>query len=426
LEIIKKIPSPLVSSDQTLKCLIFDTVYDEYLGVVAMVRIVDGEISEQDIKKRRQARLRRQVRFISTGATSFIEEIGIFKPAREKILSLHSGEVGYIATGLKDIHAVKVGDTVTFSELTQVKALPGYKETKPFVFVSIYPIDTSRFPSLRTALEKLSLSDASLSYEPEQNNALGFGFRCGFLGLLHAEVVQERLSTEFGVELIATIPSVEYEIDGKLVHNPSEIDPSNMKDIKEPWVSLKIFIPQNYIGSVMELIQDRRGQFVTMQHFGAQVELTYEMPLSEMVTDFYDRLKSVSSGFASLDWEFLEFREVDAVRVDIMVAGEKVDALSSIVVKSKAESYGRRMVEKLKEVLPRQNFAIAIQAAIGGTIIARETISPFRKDVTAKLYGGDRTRKDKLLEKQKKGKKKMKMIGKVEIPQEAFLGILKL
>ena len=412
--IIEKVPPPKQEIDKPLKALIFDSFYDSFKGVIAQVRIVEGQTPP----------INTVIYFLQTKAEGHVLETGFFAPELTLNDGLKAGDIGYIATGVKNSDKVRVGDSVS-TDLTAVPLL-GYKEVKSMVYVGLFPTDQDDYIDAKEGLNKFRLNDPAFTFELESSQALGNGFRCGFLGLLHAEVVQERLSTEFGVELIATIPSVEYEIDGKLVHNPSEIDPSNMKDIKEPWVSLKIFIPQNYIGSVMELIQDRRGQFVTMQHFGAQVELTYEMPLSEMVTDFYDRLKSVSSGFASLDWEFLEFRQVDAVRVDIMVAGEKVDALSSIVVKSKAESYGRRMVEKLKEVLPRQNFAIAIQAAIGGTIIARETISPFRKDVTAKLYGGDRTRKDKLLEKQKKGKKKMKMIGKVEIPQEAFLGILKL
>ncbi|MBI3485893.1 hypothetical protein HY025_03005 [Candidatus Daviesbacteria bacterium] len=303
--------------------------------------------------------------------------------------------------------------------------LPGYKTVKPMVFVGLYPIDASEYFELKEVLAKFKLTDPAFIFEQEQSSALGSGFRCGFLGLLHAEVVQERLSEEFNMQLLATAPSVEYLVNGQSINNPADLDLSLMKNIEEPWVSLKIFTPQDYIGVIMELVQERRGRFLNMQHFGTQVELYYQMPLSEMITDFYDKLKSISSGFASLDWDFLDFREVDAVRVDFLVGGEKVDALSTIIFRPKAESIGRKMVEKLKEVLPRQNFAIAIQAAIGGNIIARETISPFRKDVIAKLYGGDRTRKDKLLEKQKKGKKKMKMIGRVEIPQEAFLSLLK-
>jgi len=332
--------------------------------------------------------------------------------------------IGYIATGIKEPDLVRVGDTIAVDFVTV--PLPGYKQVLPMVFVGLFPIDADEYFELKEALAKFRLTDPAFSYIPEHSQALGAGFRCGFLGLLHAEVVQERLSGEFGVDLLATAPSVEYLLNDEPIISPSELSQGeNIKGLKEPWVKLRIFVPQTYIGPVMELVQDKRGKFMTMQHFGVAVEMIYEMPLSEMVSNFYDKLKSVSSGFASLDWELLDFREVEAVRVDIMVSGEKVDALSTIVFRPKAEGFGRRMVEKLKEVLPKQNFAIAVQAAIGGTIIARETISPFRKDVTAKLYGGDRTRKDKLLEKQKKGKKKMKMIGKVEIPQEAFLSILK-
>jgi len=294
------------------------------------------------------------------------------------------------------------------------------------VYVGLYPIDQDEFHDIKEALERFRLTDPAFTYELEHSTALGAGFRCGFLGLLHAEVVQERLSGEFNADLIATSPSVEYVLGEELIHNPSDLPQADgLKELKEPWVKLEIFVPQNYIGSVMELVQDKRGKFLNMQHFGIAVQLSYEMPLSEMITDFYDKLKSVSSGFASLDWEFIEFRSVDAVRIDFLVGGEKVDALSQVVVREKAESIGRQVASKLKEVLPRQNFEVANQATIGGRVIARETLSSFRKDVTAKLYGGDVTRKNKLLDKQKKGKKKMKMIGRVEIPQEAFLSILK-
>lgn len=411
--VVERIPSPKQELDKPLKALIFDSFYDVFKGVIAQVRIVEGQTPPVNSK----------IYFLQTQGEGHILETGIFTPELLVTEKLTAGEIGFIATGVKQSDRVRVGDTISDSLLHE--ALPGYREVKPMVYVGLFPVDQNDYIDAKEALNKFRLNDPAFTFELESSQALGNGFRCGFLGLLHAEVVQERLSGEFGVDLIATIPSVEYEIDGRLIHNPSEIDPSGMKNVKEPWVSLKIFIPQIYIGPVMELVQDKRGKFINMQHFGIQVEMSYEMPLSEMVTNFYDRLKSVSSGFASLDWEFLDFREVEAVRVDILVGGEKVDALSTIVVREKAESFGRRMVEKLKEVLPRQNFTIAIQAAIGGTIIARETVSPFRKDVTAKLYGGDRTRKDKLLEKQKKGKKKMKMIGRVEIPQEAFLSILK-
>lgn len=412
--IVKKIPGPKQEVDKPLRALIFDSFFDNFKGVVAEVRLVEGRTPPNQT----------QIVFLGKASSGHILETGFFAPQLTLNDGLKAGEIGYIATGIKEPDLVRVGDTIATD--FSADSLPGYKEVKPMVFVGLFPIDSDKYFELKDALAKFRLTDPAFSYTPEQSEALGAGFRCGFLGLLHAEVVQERLSQEFDVNLLATAPSVEYLLDDKPITSPSELPQGdNIKNLEEPWVSLRIFVPQTYIGPVMELVQDKRGKFLNMQHFGTQIEMSYEMPLSEMVTNFYDRLKSASSGFASLDWEFSDFRKVDAVRVDILVGGEKVDAFSTIVVRSKAESAGRRMVEKLKEVLPRQNFAVAIQAAIGGTIIARETISPFRKDVTAKLYGGDRTRKDKLLEKQKKGKKKMKMIGRVEIPQEAFLSILR-
>ena len=397
----------------SFKALIFDSFFDSYKGVIAQVRIFEGAVPE----------VGSQIKFLGTKSDGEVLEKGIFIPQLTPQNTLFAGEIGYIATGIKQPDLVRVGDTI--STTFEVEPLPGYKKVKPMVYVGLYPVDQAEYHQVKEALERFKLNDPAFTFEMEQSKALGSGFRCGFLGLLHAEVVQERLSQEYSADLLATAPSVEYLVDGLPLNNPAELDPSLIRNIKEPWVSLKIFTPQEYIGVVMELLQERRGRFVNQTYYGAQVELSYQMPLAEMITDFYDKLKSVSSGFASLDWELLEYREVDAVRVDFLVGGEKVDALSTIVYRAKAENVGRRLVEKLKEVLPRQNFAIALQATIGGQIIARETISPFRKDVTAKLYGGDRTRKDKLLEKQKKGKKKMKMIGRVEIPQEAFLSILK-
>ncbi|MBI2600637.1 elongation factor 4 [Candidatus Daviesbacteria bacterium] len=411
--IIERIPPPLQPTTYSLRALIFDSFFDAYKGVIAQIRVIEGEVPQNQT----------QIHFLGAKSSGQVLEKGYFAPALAQTEKLVAGEIGYIATGVKIPDLVRVGDTISTDPHAQ--ALPGYKQVKPMVFVGLYPIDQDEYHDIKEALERFRLSDPAFIYEVENSKALGAGFRCGFLGLLHAEVVQERLSGEFNADLIATAPSVEYLVDNQLIHNPADLDPSRLQEIKEPWVKLQIFVPQTFIGSVMELVQDRRGKFINMVHFGAQVELSYEMPLSEMITDFYDRLKSVSSGFASLDWSFLEFRIVDAVRVDFLVGGEKVDALSIIIFRSKAEFVARKLVERLKEVLPRQNFAIAIQATIGGTIIARETISPFRKDVTAKLYGGDRTRKDKLLEKQKKGKKRMKMVGSVEIPQEAFLSILK-
>jgi GTP-binding protein LepA len=411
--VIERIPSPKQETEKPLKALIFDSYFDAYKGVVAQVRIVEGEVPA----------LQTKITFLGTKSEGQVLEKGYFAPQLKESEKVAAGEIGYIATGIKEADKVRVGDTI--STTFETEALPGYKEVKPMVYVGLYPIDSSEYFELKEALSKFKLNDPAFSYEMEQSAALGSGFRCGFLGLLHAEVVQERLQVEFGVDLLATAPSVEYKVSGEIIHNPADLDLTQMKNIEEPWIKLQIFTPQDFIGPVMELVQDKRGKFVNMIHYGSQVELIYEMPLADMITDFYDKLKSVSSGFASLDWDFLEFRVVEAAKVDILVGGEKVDALAFVTVRSKAESMGRRMVEKLKDVLPRQNFAIALQAAIGGTVIARETISPFRKDVTAKLYGGDRTRKDKLLEKQKKGKAKMKMIGRVEIPQEAFLSVLK-
>jgi GTP-binding protein LepA len=421
------VPPPKQEVDKPLKALIFDSFFDTYKGVVAQVRIMEGQTPK----------LQTPIHFLGTKASGQALEVGYFAPALAACDKLQAGDIGYIATGIKEPDKVRVGDTITSAwslvsgnwqqdvDISQIEQLPGYKEVKPMVYVGLYPIDADEYFELKEALGKFKLNDPAFSYEQEQSNALGSGFRCGFLGLLHAEVVQERLQMEFGVDLLATAPSVEYLVGDESVSNPAEIDFSKLREIKEPWVSLKIFVPGDFLGSIMDLVQERRGRFVNQTYYGAQVELAYEMPLADMITDFYDKLKSVSSGYASLDWEFLDFRAVDAVRVDILVGGEKVDALSQIVYRPKAEGIGRRLVGKLKEVLPRQNFAIALQATIGGNVIARETISPYRKDVTAKLYGGDVTRKNKLLDKQKKGKKKMKMIGRVEIPQEAFLSILK-
>ncbi|MCL4366031.1 translation elongation factor 4 [Patescibacteria group bacterium] len=416
--IVSKVPAPKQDLEKPLRALIFDSFFDSFKGVVAQVRIVEGQTPPNQA----------QIVFLGTKASGHVLETGFFAPQLTPNDGLKSGDIGYIATGIKEPDLVRVGDTIAVDFATA--PLPGYKQVLPMVFVGLFPIDADEYFELKEALAKFRLTDPAFSYIPEHSQALGAGFRCGFLGLLHAEVVQERLSGEFGVDLLATAPSVEYLLNDEPIISPSELTQGeNIKGLKEPWVKLRIFVPQTYIGPVMELVQDKRGKFMTMQHFGVAVEMVYEMPLSEMVSNFYDRLKSVSSGFASLDWELLDFREVEAVRVDIMVSGEKVDALSTIVFRPKAEGFGRRMVEKLKEVLPKQNFAIAVQAAIGGTIIARETISPFRKDVlmhgSKVVGGGDYSRKRKLLEKQKKGKKKMKMIGKVEIPQEAFLSILK-
>ncbi len=410
--LVDRVPPPTVAVEKPLRALIFDSFFDAYKGVIAQVKIVDGMVPEQG----------KEIRFLGTGARGEVLEKGYFSPTLKPAETLVSGEIGYIATGIKEPDRVHVGDTISVSD---VSALPGYKEVKPMVYVGLYPIDQSEFHNLKDVLGKFRLTDPAFSYALEHSAALGAGFRCGFLGLLHAEVVQQRLSEEFGMDLLATTPSVEYLIGDQKITSPVDLDPTSNEGLQEPWVSVQIFSPKIYIGNIMEQMAQKRGVFQNQKFFGSSVELQYIMPLSEMITDFYDNLKSVSSGFASLDWEFLEFRPVDAVRIDFLVGGEKVDALSTIVVRHKAEGVGRKLVEKLKDVLPRQNFEIAIQAAIGGKIIARETVSAYRKDVLKKMSGGDRTRKDKLLEKQKKGKKKMKMVGRVEIPQEAFLSILK-
>ncbi len=425
--VVKEIPEPKGTPESPLRALIFDTFYDEFLGVVAALRIVDGKIDESVVKARKK------IRFMATHAESTPEQIGIFKPGRLPIEALYTGEVGYIATGMKDIHKVKVGDTLILaSDVTQTQPLPGYKEVKPFVFVSIYPLDNAKFPELREALQKLSLSDSSLRFEPESSNALGFGFRCGFLGLLHADIVQERLEREYNLELISTTPTVEYEIlktDGEMVYVKSSTDfpeVTQIEQIKEPWIKATIVTPAEYTGSIITLCEDRRGILLKMDYPSEdRVIFDYELPLIELVFNFFDELKNISSGFASLDYEFCNYKEVDAIKMDIMVHGELVAPLSQIVLKSKAAEYGKKVVRKLKDVIPRQQFKVAIQAAVGGKILAREDIPAFRKNVLAKMSGGHRERKDKLLEKQKKGKERMKSIGKIVIPQEAFREVLK-
>lgn len=410
--VIERVPSPKTGLAKLFRALIFDCFYDSHKGVTAQVRVVDGELSTND-----------KIHFLATGAVGTALEVGYFLPQLVRQKKLINGEIGYIVTGIKEPEKVRVGDTVVSTSI--IPPLPGYKNVKPMVYLSLFPIDQKEIGKLKVVLTKFRLNDPAITFVPESSKSLGTGLRCGFLGMLHAEIVQERIYREYDIDTITAAPSVEYLINGKTLNNPAELE-QDTQNIKEPWVTLKIFVPRQFMGGVMDLVTNKRGVYKNMQHFGSQVELFCEMPMLEMITDFYDKLKSATSGFASLDWEFLEFREVDAVRVDILVAGEKVDALSTIVVREKAESASRRMVEKLKEVLPRQNFEVAIQAAISGKVIARETLPALRKDVTAKLYGGDVTRKMKLLEKQKKGKKKMKMIGKVEIPQEAFLSILKI
>lgn len=419
-KVIAEVPAPRGDAAAPLRALIFDSIFDKYKGVIAYVRVVDGEAHAEE-----------KIKLMALGAISEVLEVGTFAPELHLANILSAGEIGYIATGLREVNKVQVGDTITLATAKNVVALPGYKKVTPFVYAGIFTTNNADYPKLRDALEKLSLSDASLVFEPENSPALGFGFRCGFLGLLHLDIVQERLEREFGLQLVATTPSVNYELtltNGKkqIINNPTELPDSNQfKTIAEPWIELEVFTPGKFMGGIIPLLQDRRGVQKDIKHFeGGKAMLVYEIPLSSIVMDFYDALKSVSSGYASMSYEFLGFREADLVRLDILVGGKLVDVLSVIIHRSSAANMGKKLVEKLKKLIPRQNFEITLQAAIGSKIIAREDIPPLRKDVLAKLYGGDRTRKDKLLKKQKAGKKRMKRVGKVEIPQEAFLKLL--
>jgi GTP-binding protein LepA len=404
-----------------LQALIFDSFYDKHRGVVAYIRVFSGELKAGD-----------EIHFLATNSKSNAIEIGYFKPLGfEPADKLTNGEVGYIVTGLKELDKVKVGDTISLKNIQDLR-LPGYKEVKPKVFSSIFPADADDYPKLRDAMGKLLLNDSSLQFETENIPALGFGFRCGFLGLLHMDIVQERLSREFDLDLVLTTPSVEYKvvlIGGKeiSIKNPSELpDVSSIDMIKEPWVKVEVITPEEYVGKIIELITARRGQYQGINLLSeGQMQVIGETPLAEMIIDFYDELKSATKGYATLSYEVLDFRADKLVKVDFMVNRKTVDAMSIITHKDSGEDKGRKICEKLKELIPRQQFEIAIQATIGAKIIARETIKPFRKDVTAKLYGGDATRRKKLLEKQKKGKKRMKMVGNVEIPQNAFLSVLK-
>ncbi len=421
-EVVRRIPAPKGDPDDRLRALLFDSYYDQYRGVVSAVRVVDGTM-------RSGARLR----FLQTGATHEVEEVGIRTPVPVPVDELGPGEVGYLIAGIKDVGEARVGETVTEASRPATEALEGYQNPKPMVFCGIYPIDGDEFPDLRDALEKLKLNDASVTYEPETSAALGFGFRCGFLGLLHMDIVRERLEREFGLSLIATAPSVEYIAhltngESLPVDNPSEMpEPQFIDHIDEPLLKLTIITPAEYTGTVMDLCQTRRGRMEEMQYLSPdRVELMYELPLAEVVLDFFDVLKSRTKGYASLDYEPAGLQTDNLVKVDVLLAGQHVDAFSTIVHRAKADDYGRKMTAKLRELIPRQLFDVPIQAAIGGRIVARETVKAKRKDVLAKCYGGDITRKRKLLEKQKEGKKRMKSIGRVEIPQEAFISALTL
>ncbi|MEC5396913.1 translation elongation factor 4 [Uliginosibacterium sp. H1] len=418
--IIAKIPAPRGKAEGPLKALIIDSWFDNYVGVVMLVRVVDGVVRPKD-----------KLLFMSTGAQHLCEQTGVFSPKSVQRESLNAGEVGFVIAGIKELTSAKVGDTITLAGKPASEALEGFKEIKPQVFAGLYPVEASEYDQLRDSLEKLKLNDASLQYEPEVSQALGFGFRCGFLGLLHMEIVQERLEREFDMDLITTAPTVVYEVllnSGEVIkiENPSKLpEISKIEEVREPIITATIFVPQDYLGPVITLCNQKRGNQVDMHYHGRQVKLVYDMPMAEVVMDFFDKLKSVSRGYASLDYDFKEYRAADVVKLDLLVSSEKVDALSVIVHRASAQYRGRELAAKLRELIPRQMFDVAVQAAIGSHIIARETIKALRKNVLAKCYGGDISRKKKLLEKQKEGKRRMKQVGNVEIPQEAFLAVLR-
>ena len=425
--VVARIPPPRGNPAGPLRAMIIDSWFDSYVGVVMLVRVVDGRLAKGD-----------RIKLMATGASYNADNLGVFTPANQPREALEAGEVGYVIAGIRELQAAKVGDTITLikagtggAAFTAAEPLPGFKEVQPQVFAGLYPTEANQYEGLRDSLEKLKLNDASLHYEPEVSQALGFGFRCGFLGLLHMEIVQERLEREYDMDLITTAPTVVYELllkSGEVVQieNPSRLpEPSRIEEIREPMIVVNLLMPQDYVGPVMTLCNNKRGIQRNMQYMGRQVMLSYEMPLNEVVLDFFDKLKSVSRGYASMDYEFLEFRAADLVKLDIMVNGERVDALSLIVHRSNSVYRGREVAAKMRELIPRQMFDVAIQASIGANIIARETVKAMRKNVLAKCYGGDITRKRKLLEKQKEGKKRMKQVGSVEIPQEAFLAILR-
>jgi GTP-binding protein LepA len=413
------VPPPKGDPDAPLQALIVDSWFDNYVGVVMLVRVVNGTLRPKD-----------KILLMATESQHLVESVGVFTPKSIARESLSAGQVGFVISGIKELKAAKVGDTVTLASKPAVAPLPGFKEVQPQVFAGLFPVEANQYDALRDSLEKLKLNDAALQYEPEVSQALGFGFRCGFLGLLHMEIVQERLEREFDMDLITTAPTVIYEVvlrDGTvtMVDNPSKMpDPSKIEEIREPIVTVNLYMPQEYVGSVITLCTQKRGIQMDMSYHGKQVKLTYEMPMAEIVMDFFDKLKSTSRGYASMDYEFKEYRASDVVKVDMLINGEKVDALAIIVHRANSQYRGRAVAAKMRELIPRQMFDVAIQAAIGSNIISRENVKALRKNVLAKCYGGDITRKRKLLEKQKAGKKRMKQVGSVEIPQEAFLAIL--
>lgn len=419
--IVARLPAPQEKDRSApLKAMLVDSWYDAYLGIIILVRVIEGELKKDD-----------QIRFMKTAMNVKVERVGVFTPKKEKVESLGPGEVGFITAGLKDIQSTKVGDTITHVKRPTTTALPGFKPSVPVVFCSLFPLDTSELEKLRDSLGKLALNDASFHYEMETSAALGVGFRCGFLGLLHMEIIQERIEREYGVEMVATAPSVVYRVhknDGEMVelYNPADMpDPTHIKSTEEPWIKATIMTPDDYLGSILTLCQERRGTQMELTYVGSRAMAVYKLPLNEVVFDFYDRLKSISQGYASFDYEVIGYEAGDLVKMTILVNGEPVDALAMVVHRSQAEYRGRKLCERLKDLIPRQNIKVAIQAAIGGKIIARETISAYRKDVIAKCYGGDISRKKKLLEKQKAGKKKMRQYGSVDIPQSAFIQALK-
>jgi GTP-binding protein LepA len=421
-ELIARVPPPAGDPDGPPRALIFDSEFDQYRGVIAYVRVVDGTFTKGEAIRAMQAQTEAE-----------IDDIGFFNPKMTPVKALGPGEVGYVITGIKDVSVLRVGDTLTSKTRPATEPLPGYREVKPMVFCGLFPIDTDAYPDLRDALEKLTLNDAALSWVPETSEALGFGFRCGFLGLLHMDIVRERLEREYDLELLTTMPSVEYEVtltDGTVlpIHSPNDFpDPARVAEVREPFIRASILSPKEFVGPIMELCQEKRGEHAGMHYLSAErINLTYDLPLAEIVLDFFDQLKSRTRGYASLDYEITGLRESDLVKLDILLAGDPIDALSMLVHRSKAQAAGRTLTEKLREKIPRQQYDVPIQAAIGARIVARETIKAYRKDVIAKCYGGDISRKRKLLEAQKKGKARMKQVGRIEVPQEAFLAVLEL
>jgi len=420
-KIVTNLPSPKGTSDEPLKCMLVDSWYDSYLGVIVLVRVIHGQLKKNQ-----------KIRFMAAGATHTIDRVGIFSPKPTEVDTLGPGEIGFINSGIKSVSDCKVGDTITEEKNPTTEPLPGFKPSQPVVFCGMFPVDSDEYEHLRDSMVKLALNDSSFSYEPEVSPALGYGFRCGFLGLLHLEIIRDRFNLEFNLELVTTAPSVVYKInmnDGSVVdlHNPTDMpDPVKIDTIEEPWIKATIIVPDEYLGAVLDLCTSKRGIQINLNYAGTRAMVEYKLPLNEVVFDFYDRLKSITKGYASFDYELIGYEVNDLVKVGIMINGDPVDALSLIVHRDRSQQRGRALCERLKDLIPRQQFKVAIQAAIGGKIIARETVASFRKDVTQKLYGGDVTRKNKLLDKQKKGKKRMRQFGKVDIPQNAFLNALKM